>query len=124
MPDRRQVLRALLLAGTGIALPAGCGVPSGGPPFVDGTGPTYDPIGGQQGKPPDPSGADTPTALVELFLAAVSGPLENPEQRATARDRARASCRERVQAQVRALLLERTQNRVRYGGRRRPARRA
>ena len=89
MPDRRRVLRALLLAGTGIALPAGCGVPSGGPPFVDGTGPTYDPIGGQQGKPPDPSGADTPTALVELFLAAVSGPLENPEQRATARDRAR-----------------------------------
>lgn len=91
MPDRRQVLRALLLAGAGIALPAACGVPSGGRPVVDGNGPAYDPGGGQQqGEPPNPANASTPTALVELFLAAVSGPLETSEQQAAATQRARS----------------------------------
>jgi hypothetical protein len=90
MPDRRQVLRAVLLAGAGLALPAACGVPSGGRPVVDGNGPPYDPVGGQQGEPPDPSDADSPTKLVELFLAAVSGALETSEQQTAAGNRARA----------------------------------
>jgi lipoprotein LpqB-like beta-propeller protein len=89
MPDRRQVLRALLLGGAGLALPAGCGVPSGGSAIVDGPGPPYDPVGGQQGKPPDPADADSPTKLVELFLAAVAGPIDTSDLRAAAKDRAR-----------------------------------
>src|SRR5579859_6238861 len=88
MPDRREVLRGLLLAGAGVTL-SSCGVPSGGAPVVDGTGPPYDPIGGQQVKPPAPDDADSPTGLVELFLAAISGPMETTELRAAARDRAR-----------------------------------
>ena len=87
--DRRGVLGALVLAGAGLVLPAGCGVPSGGGPVVDGPGPTYDPVSGQKGKPPDPSLADSPATLVDLFLAAISGPLETPELRVAARERAR-----------------------------------
>jgi hypothetical protein len=90
MPDRRQVLRALLLAGAGLALPAACGVPSGGRPVVDGNGLPYDPVGGQQGEPPDPSDADSPAKLVELFLEAASGALETSEQQTAAANRARA----------------------------------
>lgn len=87
--DRRRVLGALVLAGAGLVLPAGCGVPSGGGPVVDGPGPTYDPVSGQKDKPLDPSLADSPATLVDLFLAAVSGPLETPELRVAARERAR-----------------------------------
>jgi hypothetical protein len=86
--DRRQVLRALLLAAAGLAVPAACGVPAGGGPIVDGSGPTYDPVVGGR-PPPDPSEATTPKALVEGFLAAVSGPLAEPEQLKVARERAR-----------------------------------
>jgi hypothetical protein len=89
MPDRRQVLRGLLLAGAGVTL-SSCGVPSGGAPIVDGTGPPYDPIAGQQVKPPTPGDAQDQASLVELFLAAVAGPLDTSELLNAARDRARA----------------------------------
>jgi hypothetical protein len=88
MPDRRQVLRALLLAGAGLAVPAACGVPTGGGPVVDGPGPIYDPIAGTQVPQPDPSQATTPVRLVELFLAAVSGPLDTSDLINAARKRA------------------------------------
>src|SRR2546430_4056819 len=87
--DRRQVLRALLLAGAGLALPAACGVPGEGGPIVDGPGPTYDPISRKGNLPPDPAGVTDPRTLVELFLAAISGPLETQEQLNAARERAR-----------------------------------
>jgi hypothetical protein len=83
------VLRGLLLAGAAMTIPAACGVPSGGGPIVDGTGPASDPIGGPKGKPPEPNGVTSPTTLVQLFLAAVSGPLETPDHRKDAADRAR-----------------------------------
>jgi hypothetical protein len=87
--DRRQVLRGLLLAGAGLAVPAACGVPTGGRPIVDGTGPAPDRIGGPKGQPPEPDGVTSPTTLVQLFLAAVSGPLDTPDYRKDAADRAR-----------------------------------
>jgi Lipoprotein LpqB beta-propeller domain/Sporulation and spore germination len=86
---RRQVLRGLLLAGAGLAVPAGCGVPTGGRPIVDGTGPAADRIGGPKGQPPAPDGVTSPTMLVELFLAAVSGPLDTAEDLKDAENRAR-----------------------------------
>jgi hypothetical protein len=92
MPDRRQVLRALLLAGAGLAVPAACGVPAGGGPVVDGPGPTYDPIAGNQAPvpQPDPSQATTAVRLVELFLAAVSGPLDTADLLGAAQKRAKS----------------------------------
>jgi hypothetical protein len=89
MVDRRQVLRGLLLAGAGLALPAGCGVPGGGGPIVDGPGPTYDQNIEGKDAPPDPAAATTQINAVRLFLAAISGPLETPELRGAARERAR-----------------------------------
>lgn len=87
--DRRLVLRALLLAGAGLAVPAACGVPTGGGPIVDGTGPASDPGGGEPLPAPDPSRATSPINLVELFLAAVSGPLDVGDARRDALGRAR-----------------------------------
>ncbi|OLB64189.1 MAG: hypothetical protein AUI10_12200 [Actinobacteria bacterium 13_2_20CM_2_72_6] len=86
--DRRQVLRALLLAAAGLTVPAACGVPTGGGPIVDGAGQNYDPVVGAE-PPPDPSQTTSATRLVELFLSAVSGPLAEPEQLNKARERAR-----------------------------------
>jgi len=77
MPDRRQVLRALLVGAAGAALPAGCGIPTGGAPKTYGAGPAYDPIGSGNSPAPVPDGATTPTRLVELFMGAVSGLLDN-----------------------------------------------
>ena len=94
MPDRRQVLRALLLAGAGLAVPAACGVPTGGGPVVDGPGPTYDPVAGTQVPQPDPAQATTPVRLVELFLAAVSGPLDTADLLSAARRRAMGARRD------------------------------
>jgi Lipoprotein LpqB beta-propeller domain/Sporulation and spore germination len=87
--DRRQVLRALMLAGAGLAAPAACGVPTGGGPIVDGTGPASDRIGGNSIPPPDPAKATSPTDLVEKFLSAVSGPLDTADARRDAAVRAR-----------------------------------
>src|SRR2546430_16993132 len=87
--DRRQVLRALLLAGAGLALPAACGVPGEGGPIVDGPGPTYDPISRKGNLPPDPAGATDPRTLVERFLSATSGPLGAQEHLTPAREAAR-----------------------------------
>ncbi len=87
--DRRQVLRGLLLAGAGLTVPAACGVPAGGGPIVDGTGPAPDKIGGPKGQPAEPDGVTSPVTLVQLFLSAVSGPLDNPDNQKDAADRAR-----------------------------------
>jgi hypothetical protein len=87
--DRRQVLRALLLAGAGLAVPAACGVPTGGGPIVDGAGPVYDPAGGNKVPLPDPADATSAKNLVELFLYAVSGPLDSTDLFNAARERAR-----------------------------------
>ncbi len=87
--DRRQLLRALLLVGAGLAVPAACGVPSGGGPIVDGAGPSYDPVGGEKGRPPEPDDASSAANLVELFLVAISGPLDTTAVLTDARERAR-----------------------------------
>jgi hypothetical protein len=76
------------MAGAGLAVPVACGVPTGGSPVVDGPGPSYDPIAGTQVPQPDPTQATTPVRLVELFLAAVSGPLDTPDLVNAARRRA------------------------------------
>jgi hypothetical protein len=82
MPDRRRVL-GLLLGSAGVALPgglaalAGCGVPTGGAPIVDGQGPA--PGGGglfTAGLPPEPGDATSPADLVRKYLLAVAGPLD------------------------------------------------
>jgi Lipoprotein LpqB beta-propeller domain len=74
--DRRQVLRAMLLGAAGLAVPAACGVPSGGHPVVDGPGPSTGPgTGGANRKAPTPADASTPAALVTAFLGAVAGRL-------------------------------------------------
>ncbi len=89
MADRRQVLRALLLGAAGLAVPAACGVPTGGGPIVDGPGPSYDPVTTEKGRPPEPGDAISATNLVELFLYAISGPLDTTEALNAARERAR-----------------------------------
>jgi hypothetical protein len=79
MSDRRQVLRALLLGSAGLAVPslAGCGVPGGGNPVVDGPGPSAG-TGrtSYAGTPPGPDGVTDPIELVQNYLLAVAGPLE------------------------------------------------
>ena len=92
-PDRRQLLRALLLAGAGLAVPSACGVPSGGGPIVDGSGPSYDPSTGARGRPPTPGDANSATELVQLFLYAISGPLNTGDALNAARGRARQAIR-------------------------------
>src|SRR5213079_100899 len=87
--DRRQLLRALLLAAGGLAVPAACGVPSGGGPIVDAPGPSYDPGSVARGRPPQPGDASTASELVELFLYAISGPLNTAAAVNDARQRAR-----------------------------------
>ena len=44
--DRRQVLRALLLGGAGLAVPAACGLPTGGHAIIDGPAKTTQPGSG------------------------------------------------------------------------------
>src|SRR5213079_118192 len=73
--DRRQLLRALLLAAGGLAVPAACGVPSGGGPIVDAPGPSYDPGTTARGRAPQPGDATSASECVEFFLYAISGPL-------------------------------------------------
>lgn len=85
MPDRRSVLRAILLGSVGIAAPAGvavlggCGVPTGGRPVVDGPGPSVGTGGGSGsgGTPPGPDSATDPADLVKKYLLAVAGQLED-----------------------------------------------
>ena len=71
MPDRRTVLRAILLGSAGIAVPSGlaalggCGVPTGGRPEVDGPGPSAGIAGLTGGGTPDgPDTAISPEDLV------------------------------------------------------------
>jgi Lipoprotein LpqB beta-propeller domain len=84
MPDRRRVLRAMLLGAAGVAVPsglaavAGCGVPAGGTPIVDGPGPSAGTGGlASGGVPPGPETAVSPEDLVQKFLLAAAGPLED-----------------------------------------------
>jgi hypothetical protein len=84
MPDRRTILRAILLGSAGVAIPSGvaalggCGVPTGGSPVVDGSGPSVGTAGlTGGGTPPGPDTATTPEELVAKYLLAVAGPLED-----------------------------------------------
>ncbi|MBO0870250.1 MAG: hypothetical protein J2P15_16970 [Micromonosporaceae bacterium] len=73
---RREALRGLLLGAAGLALPAACGVPSGGPPLIDGPGPSAGVTGPDSvGAPPDPNDARSPVDLVTSYLAA-AGPVD------------------------------------------------
>src|SRR5262245_23429414 len=80
MAGRRQVLRGLLLGAAGVAVPsalAACGVPSGGHAVVDGRGPSPAagaPPGG--GAPVNPDAARSATDLVDKYLLACAGPLD------------------------------------------------
>jgi hypothetical protein len=81
MADRRQVLRLMLLGGSGLAVPAGlaaaCGVPTGGHAIVDEPGPsagTRDQS--TEGVPPEPSSAVDARDLVQKYLLAAAGPLD------------------------------------------------
>lgn len=84
MPDRRTVLRAILLGSAGIAVPSGlaalggCGVPTGGRPEVDGPGPSAGIAGLTGGGTPDgPDTAISPEDLVAKYLRAVAGKLDD-----------------------------------------------
>jgi len=72
--DRRQVLRAMLLGGAGLAVPAACGLPTGGHPIIDGPPATTQPGGGGAlTKAPTPADGTNPTLLVQAFFGAVAG---------------------------------------------------
>lgn len=91
MADRRQVLRALLLGAVGLAVPAACGLPSGGAPVVDGTGPPLGPGAADTNrKAPTPADANDQKSLVLGFLGAVAGRLQVDGDVAQAADRALA----------------------------------
>jgi Lipoprotein LpqB beta-propeller domain len=77
MPDRRQVLRALLLGAAGLAVPAACGLPSGGAAVVDGPGQPLGPGAGDTNrKAPTPADANDAQSLVLGFFGAVAGRLQ------------------------------------------------
>jgi Sporulation and spore germination len=92
MADRRQLLRAGLLAAAGLATGTACGVPSGGPPVVDGDGPRPGggPSGGSSGDPPGPAGTSDPVELVRRYLDSLSGRLDTDDARQKATDRAKS----------------------------------
>jgi hypothetical protein len=72
--DRRQVLRAMLLGAAGLAVPAACGLPSGGHPIVDGPASTAVPGSGDAlTKAPTPDAALDAPGLVSAFFGAVAG---------------------------------------------------
>jgi hypothetical protein len=89
MADRRQVLRALLMAAAGLAVPASCGLPSGGHPIVDGAGPAPGGAGDGLPKAPTPADASEPGVLVQDFLAAVAGRLHSDGDLTAADERAK-----------------------------------
>lgn len=86
---RRRLLRAAVLGTAAVAVPAGCGVPSGGPPIVDGAGPSFGPGAADgNGKAPVPQDANSPEALIRKYLGAVSGRVENDADLTKAQERA------------------------------------
>ena len=89
MADRRQVLRALLLGAAGLAVPASCGLPSGGHPIVDGPGPAPGGSGDSLPKAPTPADASDPAGLVRNFFAAVAGRIRSDADLVAADERAR-----------------------------------
>ncbi|WP_203915722.1 LpqB family beta-propeller domain-containing protein [Rugosimonospora africana] len=91
MVDRRQVLRVIALGGAALAVPAACGLPSGGRPIVDGPAPTAGPGGsGSDLKAPVAEDATDPGALVKNFLGAVAGKLDVETDFGKANARAKA----------------------------------
>src|SRR5689334_21357727 len=101
---RREVLRGLLLGAAGLSLPAACGLPSGGAPIVDGPGPSAG-TGGLStgGTLPDPAAATSPEDLVEKYLGAAIGPLD---QLGRADD---------IQGRVRSFLTQKAQQSLPQG---------
>jgi hypothetical protein len=97
MTDRRQVLRAMLLAAGGLVIP-GCGVPSDGPPIIDGHGPPRDSgaAGALTQTPLGPETATDPQELVRRFLEVLSGKLDT-DGRAQALTRAKLFLTRRAQ---------------------------
>lgn len=91
MPDRRQVLRAIVLGGAALAVPAACGLPSGGRPIVDGPAPPAGPgTSGNDVQAPVPGDATDPGGLVKNFLGAVAGKLDVDTDFGKANERAKA----------------------------------
>jgi hypothetical protein len=84
MADRRQVLRALLLSAAGLGVPAACGVPSGGGPIVDGSGPSLGAAGVGNARALGPGDATDAIDLVQKFLRAISGRLDDDAARTKA----------------------------------------
>lgn len=70
----------MLLGAAGLAVPAACGLPSGGHPIVDGPGPSAGVGSGETlPKAPTPDDATDPASLVQNFFAAAAGRLEDQE---------------------------------------------
>ena len=85
--DRRQVLRALLLGGAGLAVPAACGLPTGGHAIIDGPAKTTQTGSGDNPpKAPTPDDATSPENLVINFFGAAAG--RNSDDLGSANDRA------------------------------------
>lgn len=75
--SRRQALRAMLLGAAGLAVPAACGLPTGGHVIVDGPAKTIQPgSGAAPPKAPTQDAATSPTSLVSNFFSAVAGPID------------------------------------------------
>ena len=79
----------MLLGAAGLAVPAACGLPSGGHPIVDGPGPAPGGTGDGLPKAPTPADAHDPGELVQGFLATVAGRLHSDADLAAADERAR-----------------------------------
>lgn len=78
----------MLLGAAGLAVPASCGLPSGGHPIVDGPGPAPGGAGDGLPKAPAPADATDPTGLVQNFLATAAGRLHSDADLAAADERA------------------------------------
>ncbi len=98
--ERRQLLRAGLLAAAGLATSAACGVPSGGPPVVDGDGPKQGAgtTGPNSVDPPGPQGTTDAAELVHHYLESLSGRLDTDDARQKATDRAKSFLTPNAQA--------------------------
>jgi hypothetical protein len=88
-PDRREVLRAMLLGAAGLAVPAACGLPTGGHAIIDGPAKIGQPGSADNPqKAPTPDGMSNPKALVSAFFGAVAGRVNSTDEMAAANERA------------------------------------
>ncbi|GAA5195073.1 hypothetical protein GCM10023322_60960 [Rugosimonospora acidiphila] len=77
MPDRRQVLRVMMLGTAALAAPAACGLPSGGRPIIDGPAAPAGPgTSNTDLQAPLQQDATDAGGLVTNFLNAVAGKLD------------------------------------------------